>query len=91
MNQRKRNPGKRRKNSASTIDINKILGNLFASIFEDAKSYPPPDMKRAAIFFADTDTMWKKIMMLCHPDKHQGSELSQEVTRWLIENRPKTK
>ncbi len=34
------------------------------------------------------DVMWKKIMLLCHPDKHGNSETSQEVTRWLIENRP---
>lgn len=34
------------------------------------------------------DKHWRDLIMLCHPDKHGNSERSQEVTRWLIENRP---
>lgn len=29
----------------------------------------------------------KRLVMLCHPDKH-GSEMSTRVTQWLLENRP---
>lgn len=31
------------------------------------------------------DAMLRKLIILCHPDKHNNSELSSEVTRWLIE------
>lgn len=27
----------------------------------------------------------RKLLMLCHPDKHGNSELSTEITRWLID------
>lgn len=33
------------------------------------------------------DNQLKKILMLCHPDKHDGSKLSNEVTRLLISMR----
>ena len=29
--------------------------------------------------------MYRKLLMLCHPDKHGNSEMSNEVTRWLVE------
>ncbi|MBC8284899.1 MAG: hypothetical protein H8E32_13870 [Nitrospinae bacterium] len=36
---------------------------------------------------------WKEMILpliqLCHPDKHKGSKLSNEVTRWLLEEREK--
>ena len=35
------------------------------------------------------DWMFKKMISLCHPDKHGNSETSQEVTRWLLEERRK--
>jgi hypothetical protein len=31
----------------------------------------------------------KKLLALCHPDRHDNSELSNEVTRWLINQRKK--
>jgi hypothetical protein len=32
---------------------------------------------------------WRRLIQLTHPDRHDGSVASQEVTRWLLENRPK--
>jgi hypothetical protein len=32
--------------------------------------------------------MWRKLVALCHPDRHPGSEVAPEVTRWLLELRP---
>jgi len=29
----------------------------------------------------------KKMLVLCHPDKHGNSPVSNEVTRWLLERR----
>jgi len=31
-----------------------------------------------------------QLIKLCHPDRHQNSELSTEVTKWLLELRSKT-
>jgi hypothetical protein len=35
------------------------------------------------------DAMFRKLIMLCHPDKHENSKTSQEVTRWLLGQRTK--
>lgn len=32
--------------------------------------------------------VWRRLVQLCHPDKHNGSKASTEATRWLMENRP---
>lgn len=32
--------------------------------------------------------MMKRLLMLCHPDKHGGSAMSTRVTQWLLERRP---
>lgn len=31
--------------------------------------------------------MFRRLLMLCHPDKHQNSELANEVTKWLLNQR----
>ena len=31
----------------------------------------------------------KDLLLLCHPDKHQNSNRSEEITRWLLELRKK--
>jgi hypothetical protein len=39
-----------------------------------------------------TDTIWRQLMMLIHPDKHIGGEseaMANEMTRWLLEQRPR--
>lgn len=32
--------------------------------------------------------VWRRLVQLCHPDKHNGSKTSTEATKWLMENRP---
>lgn len=34
--------------------------------------------------------MYKKLLMLCHPDKHGNSKTSTEVTQWLLEERKRS-
>lgn len=31
--------------------------------------------------------LYRKLLMLCHPDKHGNSETATEVTRWLLKMR----
>ena len=30
----------------------------------------------------------KRLVMLCHPDRHKDSEMSTKATQWLLEQRP---
>lgn len=32
--------------------------------------------------------MWRRLVQLCHPDRHGNSEASNAATRWLMEVRP---
>jgi len=32
--------------------------------------------------------VWRRLVQLAHPDKHDGSEAAETATRWLLENRP---
>ncbi len=87
---RRRNPGKRRKNPAGSGPIppfppflfdpaglaNAFIGALFRGIEQPIQPVIPPEM-------------FRKLLMLCHPDKHGGSETAAEVTRWLLEQRQK--
>ena len=29
----------------------------------------------------------KKLLLLCHPDKHEGSQIAQEATQWILQKR----
>lgn len=33
-------------------------------------------------------TMYRRLLQLCHPDKHGGSIAAQTATKWLLGNRP---
>lgn len=33
------------------------------------------------------DEMLKRILQLCHPDRHGGSEASHKATQWLLDQR----
>lgn len=33
-------------------------------------------------------TIWRRLIQLCHPDKHSNSTAANEATIWLMENRP---
>lgn len=35
--------------------------------------------------------MYKKLIFLCHPDKHNNHPWAEEVTRWLLSEREKQK
>ncbi len=35
------------------------------------------------------DTMMRRLLQLCHPDKHHGSEAANIVTKWLLNIRSK--
>ena len=32
--------------------------------------------------------MWRRLVQLCHPDRHANSEAANAATRWLMEVRP---
>lgn len=32
--------------------------------------------------------VWRRLLQTAHPDKHNGSTVAVEATRWLLENRP---
>lgn len=83
-----RKPKNRRKNPAYDIDPLKVLEMLLGSGMRDNPFNAHFVRHEPETQVVELGTMWRKIMMLCHPDKHGNSELSQEVTRWLIENRP---
>jgi hypothetical protein len=39
-----------------------------------------------------TETLWRQLLRLVHPDKHRGGEderLANDLTRWLLEQRPR--
>lgn len=58
------------------------LGELLGRIFSPMLSAPP-------VMMSIPETMYRKLLMLCHPDKHGNSPLAAEVTRWLIDEREK--
>lgn len=33
---------------------------------------------------------WRRLVQLCHPDRHDNSDVATEATRWLLENRPES-
>jgi hypothetical protein len=47
-----------------------------------------PQSKHGANLFVDNNLL-KRLIMLCHPDKHGGSQMSVEVTQKLLEMRNK--
>ncbi len=58
------------------------LGELLGAIFSPLLSQPP-------VMMSIPESMYRKLLMLCHPDKHGNSPLATEVTRWLIDEREK--
>lgn len=46
-----------------------------------------PSRTRTKIEFEDSDL--KKLLFLCHPDKHQNSEIATQITQKLLELRKK--
>lgn len=50
------------------------------------KSYTQTQYKPSSTPFIPPE-MLKRLIQLCHPDKHSGSEASLKATQWLIEQR----
>lgn len=83
------NAYKKQRRKQKKLDGWQLLGTLFEALHNASRAYPPPDKQRTNDFLVSTDKRWRDLIFLCHPDKHNNSECSQEITRWLIENRPK--
>jgi len=50
------------------------------------QSYTQSQSKPSADPFIPSE-MLRRLIQLCHPDKHAGSEASLKATQWLIEQR----
>jgi hypothetical protein len=78
---RKKNPGTFPPFPPFSPALEEFIFNLVSGMF--------PEEQTRIVEVAIPSAMFKKLLMLCHPDKHGNSELSHEVTRWLIEERKK--
>jgi hypothetical protein len=45
---------------------------------------PPPPRQPVAVI---PDDMMRRLLHLCHPDKHGNSAAATEVTQWLLQRR----
>ena len=70
-----------RKQRSAEADIAGWFSRLFTGMFQQ-----PQQRIHAAI----APEMFKKLLFLCHPDKHNNHPWAQEVTRWLLEERKKS-
>jgi hypothetical protein len=57
--------------------------------FSDAASYQRGflDGQRSVVNFRLSEEFLEKLIMLCHPDKHDNSKMSNEVTQSLLKAR----
>lgn len=49
-----------------------------------ARKAAPPQPQAPAI----PPDMWRRLLQLCHPDKHAGSEVATTTTQWLLQMKP---
>tara|TARA_B100000242_G_C42917736_1_gene425539 strand:+ start:224 stop:649 length:426 start_codon:yes stop_codon:yes gene_type:complete len=68
-----------------SIKISKLEAKLskFRKIISNRSLYP----KRLGTELMLNKSISRKLLSLCHPDKHNNSEASQEVTRWILSKR----
>lgn len=78
--------GRRKRRTRREPDLD-ILGEFIRTMFGNLPPIPPEVVQISPI----PVDLYRKLVMLCHPDKHGNSETSTEVTRWLIENDPRKK
>ncbi len=77
---------KRRRNPAP--DPFGGINELFADVLENfARSVSMSIQNPVLVNNGIPPEMFRKLISLCHPDKHNNSETSQEVTRWLLKQR----
>src|SRR5262249_18620066 len=72
------------KHKTHTTSTTEWVDELLGRIFSVANNYVF-DHERIGVTIPAP--MFRKLIALCHPDKHHNSEMSQEVTRWLIDQR----
>lgn len=74
----------------------KASAELWQSQYEGLRETSPPDFRfyelirdiqASKAHSAIPPDMRRRLIQLCHPDRHQGSEASQIATRWLLEGR----
>ncbi len=85
---KKRRTKKKRKGSSQfvPIDLNPLLNAVFGALgFATAGRASP------VVVSPIPPELFRKMLMLCHPDKHGNSETAKEVTLWLLEERKKSK
>lgn len=78
---------------ACTYKLGKIKGSIEG--FDDGRRLGRDEgYQHAAKHFAnlqkspwDDQEIIKKLILLCHPDKHGGSQVSTEITSWLLSMR----
>lgn len=67
----------------------------YENMFKDSERFwrgqqkpPPPQQPRTETLSFDKDLL-RKLIMLCHPDKHGGSSMANEVTVLLLKMKEK--
>lgn len=73
---RRKNPGYDSRYSSFDSEVGKIITEILGIVIE-------PKIVEMKI----PEEMFRKLLMLCHPDRHGNSETATEVTRWLLEHR----
>lgn len=53
--------------------------------FDRARRASPPTPPPSAVSIDPDAEMLRRLIQLCHPDKHANSEASQKATRWLLD------
>jgi len=74
-----------RKRQKMRLRIQELEGEVARLVRETAIRKPParetaPSLELPFI---------RKLLLLCHPDKHQNSEISTEVTQWILAQKAK--
>jgi hypothetical protein len=76
---------KRRKQTQTPpefIPLDQFIEAFFRGFGFTTKPQPAP-----IVHSGIPENMFRKLLMLCHPDKHNNSPLATEVTQWLLEQR----
>lgn len=72
---------RRRKSWEGDVDeFKKVLGSIL-DVFNE---------HRRPIQAVIPEEMFKKMLFLCHPDKHNNHEWAKEITQWLLEQRKRS-
>lgn len=78
---------KKTESNADRIAAEEFFRLLFGSAFRGFQSGRTAAQASAESIPAD---MFKKLIFLCHPDKHNNHPWAEEVTKWLLSERSKS-